>query len=255
MRNAGPILRTHPLTGAPIVPLGYRQNGCPIWPILGGDETAGSDGGSGDQGGDQGGSDAGTASDQGATGFPANTPLEQMNAEQREAYWKHQAQNWQGRAKGNFAQLQQLGIKSADDLAAIKRKVEQHDALEQELMSDKDKAIAQAARDAEAKASSTYLPQLVSAKLDAAAARKGVSDESLAAALNFVDHAKFLNESGEIDSDKVSAFIDGIAPAKGTTQPKGPTVHRHGSDSGAGASTSLTGREMYEARHNRKKTA
>lgn len=37
----------HPLTGAPIVPLGYRKSGAPIWPILGGSEAAGGDGGDG----------------------------------------------------------------------------------------------------------------------------------------------------------------------------------------------------------------
>lgn len=32
------IRKHHPLTGAPIVPLGYRRNGAPIWPILGASE-------------------------------------------------------------------------------------------------------------------------------------------------------------------------------------------------------------------------
>jgi hypothetical protein len=31
--------RRHPLTGAPILPVGRRAGGRPIWPILGGDET------------------------------------------------------------------------------------------------------------------------------------------------------------------------------------------------------------------------
>lgn len=41
-------LRVHPHTGRPIVPLGYRRNGAPIWPILGASEddpAAGSSGG------------------------------------------------------------------------------------------------------------------------------------------------------------------------------------------------------------------
>lgn len=241
--STAPILKTHPLTGQPIVPIGYRPDGRAIWPIMGGSEqTPDPD-------------PTPEPKPPAATGFPANTPLEQMNAEQREAYWKHQAQNWEGRAKGNFSQLQQLGIRSADDLAEIKRKVEQHDALEQELMSDKDKAVAQAAKDAEAKAATTFIPQIVGAKLDAAAARKGVSEESLAAALNFVDHMKFLNDAGEVDTAKVNAFVDGIAPAKGTTPPpRGPFVHRHGGtgSGGPGTGAALTGREMYEARHTRK---
>jgi len=253
----GPIMKTHPLTGQPIVPLGYRCDGRPIYPIMGGDDTVPpADGsGTGQEGSSQQPGSGDPSPSPEPTGFPPNTPLEQMNPQQREAYWKHQAQHWEGRAKGNFSQLQQLGVKSADDLAEIKRKVEQHDALEQELMSDKDKAVAQAAKEAETRAASTYLPQLVSAKLDAAAARKGISDESLASALEFVDHAKFLNDAGEVDAAKVNAFIAGIAPAKGNQPPKGPTAHRHGSSPGSGAGAPLSGREMYEARHHRNKTS
>jgi enamine deaminase RidA (YjgF/YER057c/UK114 family) len=35
------LVRLHPLTGAPIAPLGYRKDGRAIWPILGGSEPAG----------------------------------------------------------------------------------------------------------------------------------------------------------------------------------------------------------------------
>lgn len=35
----GNAKKFHPLTGAPIVPLGYRKDGRPIMPILGGDDT------------------------------------------------------------------------------------------------------------------------------------------------------------------------------------------------------------------------
>jgi HK97 family phage major capsid protein len=33
------LIRFHPLTGLPIVPVGHRRDGRPIWPILGGDPT------------------------------------------------------------------------------------------------------------------------------------------------------------------------------------------------------------------------
>ncbi len=36
---ADPRKKFHPLTGAPIVPLGYRKDGRAIWPIMGGDDT------------------------------------------------------------------------------------------------------------------------------------------------------------------------------------------------------------------------
>lgn len=45
-----PSTLTHPLTGQPIVPLGFRKNGLPIWPIIGAaeDESSSSDGGGGE---------------------------------------------------------------------------------------------------------------------------------------------------------------------------------------------------------------
>lgn len=52
----------HPLTGAPIVPVGYRRNGAPIWPIMGGSgEGAGGDGGDGGDAGADGGDQGGDA--------------------------------------------------------------------------------------------------------------------------------------------------------------------------------------------------
>lgn len=41
--NTLPTRRTlvHPLTGAALAPIGYRRNGTPIWPVLGGDDTVG----------------------------------------------------------------------------------------------------------------------------------------------------------------------------------------------------------------------
>lgn len=57
----GPIVRTHPLTGLPVLPIGTRRDGSPIWPIMGGSEDAGADGGDGNEDG----GDAGTDGDAG----------------------------------------------------------------------------------------------------------------------------------------------------------------------------------------------
>lgn len=56
--SARTLPRLHPLTGAPLRPLGYRKDGRAIWPILGGAEGDGDgDQGDGDGDGDQGGDD------------------------------------------------------------------------------------------------------------------------------------------------------------------------------------------------------
>jgi len=55
---------THPRTGAPLRPLGYRANGRPIWPIMGASEDDGDEGGD-DSGGDDEGDDEGAGDDEG----------------------------------------------------------------------------------------------------------------------------------------------------------------------------------------------
>lgn len=39
MLNTTPLFRRHPLTGGPIEPIGFRESGRAIWPIMGGDDT------------------------------------------------------------------------------------------------------------------------------------------------------------------------------------------------------------------------
>lgn len=167
-------------------------------------------------------------------GFPEGTPLEQMNAEQREAYWKHQARKHEDRNKA-------YGGLTTEELAALREKADKHDALERELMSDKDKSVAEAKDAAVAEATATYIPMLVQAKLEAAAALKGVTPESLQASIEFIDTSKFVSSNGkDVDAAKVSAFIEGIAPGKGDTR-KGPTATGHGSGFGRQPATGQPG--------------
>lgn len=229
--------QTHPRTRQPFHPVAFRKDGRPIWPILGGD--------GGDPPADPPTDPPKPPAD---PGFPANTPLEQMNAEQREAYWKHQSRRWEERAKP-FKDL------TPEKLAELQDKATKHDKLEYDLASDHEKALADARTAAEAAAAAEYLPQVISARLEAAAARKGVDGEALAKALEFVDHEKFLNDQGAIDADKVQSFVDGIAPAKGT-QPKGPSLTGHQTPGGSGRGSSVAaGREMWAERHKKTTTS
>lgn len=167
------------------------------------------------------------------TGFPANTPVEQMTAPQREAYYKNQAQKWQGRAENSYGLLNDLGVKTADDAAAIKTKVTQHDALERELMTDKDKAVAEAKDEARAEVRGELIPELVRAKFEAAAAGR-IEDETLTQILEPLDLSKFLTPDGKVDTAKVKTYVDGVAPAKGNPR-TGPTPGGQGPRTGSDA--------------------
>lgn len=211
-------------------PVGYRSDGRPIWPVRGAED----DNPPADP------PKAEPPKPPAEPGFPAGTPIEQMTIEQREAYWKHQSRRWEERAKP-FKDL------TPEKLAELQTKAERADKLDYDLSSEHEKALSDAKSEAATAAATQFVPQIVAAKLDAAAARKGIDADALSKALEFVDHEKFLNESGEIDTAKVQSFIDGIAPAKGNQQPpKGPSLTGHGAGGGSGSA----GRErgLEEAR-------
>jgi hypothetical protein len=180
-------------------------------------------------------------------GFPANTPLEQMNADQREAYWRHYARKHEDRAKA-------FGNLTPEQLTELREKAEKHDALELELGTTAEKAAAKAAQEAKDAARGEYQPALITAKLDAAAARAGVSEEDLAKAVEFVDTTKFLAADGTVDTDKVQAFIATITPAKGTPPPPGPSSRGQGhrGTSTPGVGSVAAGRDLYAETHAKK---
>lgn len=187
-----------------LAPIGVRKNGRLIWPIIGAEDNppvppappvpptppappAPTD-----------------------PGFPANTPLEQMTVDQREAYWRHQARRHEDRNKA-------LGGVTPEQLAELREKAQKHDALELELGSTADKAAAKAAEEAKTATRAELEPEIIAGKLDAAAARAGISEEDLAKAIEFTDTKKLLGADGKVDPEKIKAFIATITPATGTS--------------------------------------
>lgn len=251
MATSTTMPETHPRTREPLRPLGFRRDGRPIWPILGGDDSDDAAKAAAEKAAaDKAAADKATAAAKTVEpkGFPEGTPLEQMTVEQQANYWKHQARKHEDRVKA-------FGGLTPEQLTQLREKAEKHDKLEYDLASDHEKAVTDARTAAAAAAAAMFVPQIVNAQLDAAAARKGVSGEALAKALEFVDHEKFLNDDGAIDAAKVQSFVDGIAPAKGT-QPKGPSLTGHSAGGGSGRGSSVAaGREMWAERHKKTTTS
>jgi hypothetical protein len=179
-----------------------------------------------------------TEPEHGVNGFPADTAVAEMTVEQQAAYWKTQSRKHEGVAK------------SRADYDSLKEKAQRHDELEQELMSDKDRAVADAKKAAAVEATSTYMPRLVSAEFRAAAAGR-IEPERLSTILEPLDMSKFLTDNGDVDTDKVTAFVNGIAPVTGagtrTPPPAGPTSRGLGQRSGSAAASVASGRELYRA--------
>jgi type IV secretory pathway VirB10-like protein len=217
--NALDTLATR-MAAAGRAPLGYRNNGRAIWPIFGAEDNP----------------PAPTAppapppAPPADPGFPVGTAVADMTAEQQAAYWKHQSRKHEDRAKV-------FGDLTADQLKSLRDKAKRQDELELELGTTADKAAAKARDEAAAAARAELLPQLVTAKLEAATAGRVTSD-AIAKALEFVDTAKFLTD-GKVDTAKVKSFADSLAPATGTQPPSprpGPTPSGQGHRTPATAS-------------------
>ena len=192
------------------------------------------EGGKGSEGGK--GKGAGATSEK---GFPEGVALEEMTSPQREAYWKDKARKHEERNKA-------FGNLTPEALKAMQDKASKHDEMERDLMSDKDKAVAEA-RDA-ARAEAT--PRVVRAEFKAAA--KGVlSNDQLAALLEDRDLSKYVNADGEPDEDKILKLVTAFAPAKQTRT--GPTSRGLGKVGGTPTEAGAQGRAMAERRFGGKK--
>ena len=200
----------------------------------GGSGGSGGSSGSGDQGsdaqgsGDQGSGDRGSgaqgsgasADDSTDHGFPKDTPTDQMTVEQREAYWRYHARKHEKRAK------------EREDYDKIKR---ERDELKAASLTEAEKAIEDARKEARAEADKEWAEKLARSELRGILAGRGMEDEKLEAALTFVDFKQFLDDNGDVDSVKVQRYSDTVAP-------QNSGHHGHWPDVGQG------NRDMYNGR-------
>lgn len=175
--------------------------------------------------------------DESTDGFPANTPLKDMTAEQQAAYWKHKARKHEARASA---------AADYDDIKA------ERDRLKQATMTDDQKTIEQARNEAADAARveerSKLLGQVVKAELRGALTAKKIEAARINAALGPIDTRYFLTDSGEVDTDKVAEYADGFAPA-GTQWPDTGQGKRGFNGSAKGVDA---GRDLYRDRHTKK---
>jgi Spy/CpxP family protein refolding chaperone len=184
----------HPITGDPIVPVGYRRNGAPIWPILGaaednsdadGDDTAdeGSDtGDDGEQDGDEG--DAGTDDGTQALGDAGKKALDKMKAER------------------NAARREAREARRALEAATAAAKPAEGDQPDAAAIE------AEADRKATAKANQ----RILRAEVKVAAAGK-LTDPS--DALRLLDLTQFeVDDDGNVDEDEIAEAIDDLISKK-----------------------------------------
>lgn len=167
-------------------------------------------------------------------GYPANTPLEQMTVEQREAYWKHHSRKWEGIATSRS---------DYDQLAEDARQWREHQrrALPADERARQD-AVEQARRDGEAQARLALAPQLVRAEFRAAA--PGVEEDKLNSFLEDLDLSKYLKDDGTVDAARVQAKAS-LLPS---TNPAPQRQSFQGYSRPAGTTSVAAGRDLFAAR-------
>lgn len=138
--------------------------------------------------------------------------------------WKAQARKHEERAKANAAAVKEL------------------EQLRASMMTDQEKAVAEAAAAARSETLTEVGGKLAAAEIRAAAAGR-LDDDQLATLLDGIDPARFLTDTAEVDTDRVKAFVDGIAPASDTPQPFVPDLGQ----GQRGQSTPLNGDPLERA--------
>lgn len=180
--------------------------------------------------------------------FPPNTPVAEMQPVEQAAYWRDKARKHEDRVKA-------FGGLTTDDIAALREKAARQDALEDELASDKEKAVKEARTTTTAEIEAKYRPMLAETAFRVAIGDRKPKNEvdDFIADLNLT---RFLNDDGQVDTAKVLSRVEQFAPAKGTQQ-RGPAIPRGGAgSSGSGAALSgLSGSELYDRLHKKQTTA
>jgi len=131
-------------------------------------------------------------------GFPLDTPVEQMTAEQQAAYWRAYARKHEQRSK------------EREDYDDLKAKAAKLDEIEAANATEAEKA-AKAARE-----EGRTEGMRAAARAEFRAAAKGVlTDEARDALIEDLDMAKYLTDKGEVDVERIEKKVSAFAPAKG----------------------------------------
>lgn len=215
MNDTMPIHPTmrHPLTGEPLRAVWVRPDGRAMWPVMGAapDDPAG--GGDGDPGGGGGAEDGKTDPPTRGPGADGTKPISEMTDAEKADYFSKKSDRLGG-------VLKSFGGITPEQFAELKAKAERADALDYELSSDKDKAVADATKKAVEDAAALYRPQLAETAFRVAIGDQKTAEEvdDFVADLNL---ERFLDDKGGVDVAKVLARVQQFTGAQ--QQRRGPS--------------------------------
>jgi hypothetical protein len=142
--------------------------------------------------------------------YPENTALAQMTPPELAEYWRHKARKHEDR------------VKAQGDYDQLKTQAAEYQKLVEAQQTEHQRAVAEARRQGHASALAEAGGQLVEQWVRAAAAGR-LPDESVNALVSGLDRSRFLTTAGGVDTDKVYALVNSIAPAAAPAAPEGVT--------------------------------
>lgn len=178
-------------------------------------------------------------------GFPPDTPVREMTAEQAAAYHRHHARKHEDR---NAELLKITGGKYGDDLKAD---LDELAELRKSKLTDGEKAVEEAKSTTRSDTAKEFGTDGARAALEIALAHDPENNDQ-SAVIDTLDLSKLLKDDGKVDTAKVRAVAEKFAP---TDKGEGKTTTR---DYGGGkrgdksASGVAAGRARYEELHGKK---
>jgi hypothetical protein len=195
-----------------------------------------------DQGGDKG--DDADKSDDGDLGYPKDTPVKDMKPEEQIAFHKHKREQNRQQVQ---AWKQVTGDRTPEQLQAELAELER---LRREKMTPDQQAIE------DAKASTRQEVQREAgknaARIALEVALRDLPEADRNASIDILDMSRFLTESGGVDTGKVLAAAERIAPSRGNSRGFDLGAGQRGGS--GGKSGVAAGAAMFRDTHPRKTT-
>lgn len=165
-------------------------------------------------------------------GYPKDTPVVEMTEKEQIAYWKFHSRQHEGVAK------------SRADYDQQKSDAEKWRQAQKDQMTPDQKAIDAAAEAARADERKKVAPRLVKAEFKALG--KEVPKEILEAFLEDADPLKYLDEHGEVNTEKVQKRVDALTPK---TEQRDRRPNHQGYRRTDGVTSVTAGRSLYADRN------
>lgn len=202
----------HPITGLPLRAVYVDSKGRARYPIMGGapddDGDGAADGSSDDDGADDG-DDAGSDDD---LGFPKKTPVAEMTADQKAAYFEHKASKEESRRKGLS---RAVGGKTAEQIQADMAELEE---FRKGKRTDGENAVKEAEDRVRAEERGKAGERIARATFEGALSHLEQKDRN--EIINGLSLKNYIDDDGDVDAEKIRSYAARIAPVDTTTTPK-----------------------------------